>query len=60
MQTNFNVSNTDVITMLIVKQKEFLQKKHDEIRDEWLTKLGNLEEQIVVEYNKKIAEFKNK
>lgn len=57
MQTNFNVSNTDVITMLIVKQKAFLEEKFEKVREEWINKIGILEKEIWIEYDKHIAKF---
>jgi bifunctional DNA-binding transcriptional regulator/antitoxin component of YhaV-PrlF toxin-antitoxin module len=34
VQTVLNISNTDIVTMLIVKQKEFLKKKRPALIEE--------------------------
>lgn len=55
METTFNVSNTDVITMLVVEQREVLQKKRNELRIEYVKKIA---EQTEKEHSKLLQSLK--
>lgn len=49
METTFTVSNTDVITMLVVEQRELLRKKRSEVLAEYLVRVT---QQVDKEYSK--------
>lgn len=52
MNTTFTVSNTDVITMLVVEQREFLKNKRQEVLVEYVKRIA---EQTEKEYAKVLA-----
>lgn len=58
MKTTFNVSNTDVITMLMVKQVAVLEKEEKELRADLKKILSNLETKVKEEYNLQVAKIK--
>jgi len=57
MQTNFTVSNTDVITMLVVKQREQLELKREQLRLEWISIKDSMEKKAIESYNKQLKKL---
>lgn len=60
MQTNFTVSNTDVITMLVVKQREQLELKREQLRLEWISIKDSMEKKAIESYNKQLKKLNPK
>lgn len=54
MQTTFSVSNTDVITMLVVKQRKVLQDKEAQLIKQYLELRVKFNEKFKVLYNKRL------
>lgn len=54
MQTTFNVSNTDVITMLVVKQRELLEKREQTVLKEFLEESVKINNQGKELYKKRL------
>ena len=59
LTANFSVSNTDVITMLVVKNREILQKQREDIVVKYQTIVTKQVEAAVDKWNKFIEKKKN-
>lgn len=59
MQTTFNVSNTDVITMLVVKQEKILTERRLELITKLATEIDNFNKEIKKRYESQLAKINN-
>lgn len=57
MNTNFAVSNTDVVTMLMVKQKDALTTRSKEISNQIEEIRVNTLKKVVAQYKKQLEKF---
>lgn len=58
METTFTVSNTDVITMLVVEHREKLQEKLQKLRLQRYTTISTMSNEILVKYFKSVEKNK--